>query len=167
MFKKKNSYELDVRGITFWRKKISENNTEVFVKDSLNEPFILYIDKVKDDNYYDLVTGRLFDMEDMGKDFLFGLSNIRISKNNVNLCGDVVCKAAYILDDKDREEEYTNISEGILYDSYFCDIISFKYGLDVIPANFVYEEIRRVRKIYKVNNDKDNIKCKSLKRKRK
>ena len=48
-----------------------------------------------------------------------------------------------------------------------CDIISFKYGLDVIPANFVYEEIRRVRKIYKVNNDKDNIKCKSLKRKRK
>lgn len=38
MFKKKNSYELDVRGITFWRKKISENNTEVFVKDSLNNP---------------------------------------------------------------------------------------------------------------------------------
>ena len=73
----------------------------------------------------------------------------------------------HILNDKDIEEEYTNISEGILYDSYFCDIISFKYGLDVIPANFVYEEIRRVRKIYKVNNDKDNIKCKSLKRKRK
>ena len=48
------------------------------------------------------------------KIFFFGLSNIRISKNNVNLCGDVVCKAAYILDDKDREEEYTNISEGIL-----------------------------------------------------
>ena len=73
----------------------------------------------------------------------------------------------HILNDKDREEEYTNISEGILYDSYFCDIISSKYGLDVIPANFVYEEIRRVRNIYKVNNDKDNIKCKSLKRKRK
>ena len=50
---------------------------------------------------------------------------------------------------------------------YFCDIISFKYGLDFIPANFVYEEIRRVRKIYAANNDKDNIKCKSLKRKRK
>ena len=106
-------------------------------------------------------------MEDMGGDFLFGLSNIRISKNNVNLCGDAVCKAAYILDDKDSEEEYTNISEGILYDSYFCNIISSKYGLDVIPANFVYEEIRRVRKIYAANNDKDNIKCKSLKRKRK
>ena len=95
MFKKKNSYELDVRGITFWRKKISENNTEVFVKDSLNEPFILYIDKVKDDNYYDLVTGRLFDMED-------------------------------------------------------------------IPVNFVYEEIRETKKIY---NDKNNTKCKTLKKK--
>lgn len=77
----------------------------------------------------------------------------------------MVCKAAYILDDKDREEEYTNISEGILYDSYFCDIISFKYGLDVIPANFVYDEIRRIREIYNTNND--NIKCKSLKKKRK
>ena len=167
MFKKRTSYEVNVQGINFWRKIINEDNTEVFVKSSLNKPFMIYIDKVKGNEYLDLVTGRLFDMEDMVKDILIGLSNIRISKNNVNLCDDVVCKAQYILNDKDREEEYTNISEGILYDSYFCDIISFKYGLDVIPANFVYEEIRRVRKIYKVNNDKDNIKCKSLKRKRK
>ena len=166
MFKKRTSYEVNVQGITFWRKIINEDNTEVFVKSSLNEPFMIYIDKVKGNEYLDWVTGRPFDMEDMGKDFLFGLSNIRISKNNVNLCGDVVCKAVYILDDKDREEEYTNISESILYDSYFCDIISFKYGLDVIPANFVYEEIRGVRKIYAANNDKDNIKGKFLKRKR-
>lgn len=164
MLKKGISYEVNVQDITFWRKIINEDNTEVFVKSSLNEPFMIYIDKVKGNEYLDWVTGRPFDME---KDILIGLSNIRISKNNVNLCGDVVSKAQYILNDKDREEEYTNISEGILYDSYFCDIISFKYGLDVIPANFVYEEIRRVRKIYKVNNDNDNIKCKSLKRKRK
>ena len=77
-------------------------------------------------------------MSHLGKDFLFGLSNIRISKNNVNLCGDVVCKAAYILDDKDREEEYTNISEGIIYDSYFCNIISSKYGPDVFFVFFVF-----------------------------
>ncbi len=166
MFKKRTSYEVNVQGITFWRKIINEDNTEVFVKSSLNEPFMIYIDKVKGNEYLDWVTGRPFDMEDMGKDILIGLSNIRISKNNVNLCGDVVCKAVYILDDKDREEEYTNISESILYDSYFCDIISFKYGLDVIPANFVYEEIRGVRKIYAANNDKDNIKGKFLKRKR-
>ena len=167
MFKKRTSYEVNVQGINFWRKIINEDNTEVFVKSSLNEPFMIYIDKAKGNEYLDWVTGRLFDMEDMGKDILIGLSNIRISKNNINICDDVVCKAQYILNDKDREEEYTNISEGLLYDSYFCDIISFKYGLDVIPANFVYEEIRRVRKIYKVNNDKDNIKCKSLNRKRK
>ena len=49
----------------------------------------------------------------------------------------------------------------------FAILFLFKYGLDFIPANFVYEEIRRVRKIYAANNDKDNIKCKSLKRKRK
>lgn len=167
MLKKRTSYEVNVQDITFWRKIINEDNTEVFVKSSLNEPFMIYIDKVKGNEYLDWVTRRLFDMEDMGKDILIGLSNIRISKNNINICDDVVSKAQYILNDKDREEEYTNISEGILYDSYFCNVISFKYGLDVIPANFVYEEIRRVRNIYKVNNDKDNIKCKSLKRKRK
>lgn len=167
MLKKGISYEVNVQGITFWKKIINEDNTEVFIKSSLNEPFMLYIDKVKGNEYLDWVTGRPFDMEDMGKDILIGLSNIRISKNNINICNDVIFKAAYILNDKDREKEYTNISEGILYDSYFCDIISSKYGLDVIPANFVYEEIRRVRNIYKVNNDKDNIKCKSLKRKRK
>ena len=167
MFKKKTSYEINIQGITFWRKKIDEDNTEVFVRDSLSESFMLYIDKVKGNEYLDWVTGRPFGMENMGEDFLIGLSNIRISKENVIICDDVVCKAADILNDKDREEEYTNISEGVLYDSYFCNAISFKYGLDVIPANFVYEEIRRVRKIYAANNDKDNIKCKSLKRKRK
>lgn len=159
MFKKKNSYELDVRGITFWRKKISENNTEVFVKDSLNEPFILYIDKVKDDNYYDLVTGRLFDMEDMGKDFLLTPSNIRVPKEKLTK-GDRD-KVVSVLENKNREE-YINISEGIIYDSHFCNIISSKYGLDVIPVNFVYEEIRETKKIY---NDKNNTKCKTLKQK--
>ena len=103
----------------------------------------------------------------MVKIFFLSLSNIKISKENVTICDDAVRKALYILEDNDREEEYTDISEGIIYDNYFCDIISSKYGLDVIPANFVYEEIRRVRNIYKVNNDKDNIKCKSLKRKKK
>ena len=167
MFKKRTSYEVNVQGITFWRKIINEDNTEVFVKSSLNEPFMIYIDKVKSNEYLDWVTGRPFDMEDMGKDFLFGLSNIRISKNNVTICDDAVGKALYILEDNDREEEYTDISEGIIYDSYFCNIISSKYGLDVIPANFVYDEIRRFRKIYVANNDKDNIRCKSLKKKRK
>ena len=167
MFKKRTSYEVNIQGVTFWKKKINEDNTEVFVKSSLDEPFMLYIDRIKGNEYLDLVTGRPFDMEDMGEDFLFCLSNIRISKKNVIICDDAVCKAADILNDKDREEEYTNISEGILYDSYFCNIISSKYGLNVIPANFVYEEIRRVRKIYAANNDKGNIKCKSLKRKRK
>ena len=116
------------------------------------------MDKVKGDNYLDWVTGRPFIMEDFGKDFLLSLSNIKISKENVTICDDAVGKALYILEDND-------ISEGIIYDSYFCNIISSKYGLDVIPANFVYDEIRRIREIYNTNND--NIKCKSLKKKRK
>ena len=52
-------------------------------------------------------------MEDFGKDFLLSLSNIKISKENVTICDDAVGKALYILEDNDREEEYTDISEGI------------------------------------------------------
>ena len=51
MFNKKTSYEVNVQGITFWRKKINVDNTEVFVRECLNDPFMLYLDKVKGDNY--------------------------------------------------------------------------------------------------------------------
>ena len=84
MFNKKTSYEVNVQGITFWRKKINVDNTEVFVRECLNDPFMLYLDKVKGDNYLDWVTGRPFIMEDFGKDFLLSLSNIKISKENVD-----------------------------------------------------------------------------------
>ena len=47
MLKKGTSYEVNVQGITFWRKIINEDNTEVFVRDSLSEPFMIDIDKVK------------------------------------------------------------------------------------------------------------------------
>ena len=57
MFKKRTSYEVNVQGITFWRKIINEDNTEVFVKSSLNESFMLYIDKVKGNEYLDWVIG--------------------------------------------------------------------------------------------------------------
>ena len=56
MLKNGTSYEVNVQGITFWRKIINEDNTEVFVMDSLNEPFMLYIDKVKGNEYLDWVT---------------------------------------------------------------------------------------------------------------
>ena len=69
MFNKKTSYEVNVQDITFWRKKINVDNTEVFVRECLNDPFMLYLDKVKGDNYLDWVTGRPFIMEDFGKEW--------------------------------------------------------------------------------------------------
>lgn len=35
MFNKKTSYEVNVQDITFWRKKINVDNTEVFVRECL------------------------------------------------------------------------------------------------------------------------------------
>ena len=103
-------------------------------------------------------------MTDIGDDLLVIPSEIKVSKSVVTKCYDVTSIAALLLENND--EEYTNISEGFLYDTYFCQKISSKYGLDVIPATFVYEEIRNTRKKYIANNDKDNVKCKTLNRKR-
>ncbi len=33
MFKKRSSYEVNVQDITFWRKKINDDNAEVFVRE--------------------------------------------------------------------------------------------------------------------------------------
>lgn len=164
MLRKNNSYAINIEGITFWRKIVDEAGNELFVKDKLQEIYKLYIDKVKDDNYLDWVTGRVFEMTDMGANFLVTPSEIKVPKDAVTKCYDVTSIAALLLEN--NEEEYTNISEGFLYDTYFCQKISSKYGLDVIPATFVYEEIRNTRKKYIANNDKDNVKCKTLNRKR-
>ncbi len=164
MLRKNNSYAINIEGITFWRKIIDGEGNELYVKDKLEEDYNLYIDKVKDDNYLDWVTGRVFKMTDIGDDLLVIPSEIKVSKSVVTKCYDVTSIAALLLEN--NEEEYTNISEGFLYDTYFCQKISSKYGLDVIPATFVYEEIRNTRKKYIANNDKDNVKCKTLNRKR-
>ena len=160
--KKTKSYELDIKGVSFWR-KVVKDNTEVFIKDKLNDSFVLYIDKVKGNNYLDWITGRAFGIEDNGSDLLIIPSGISISKKNIDSCKNVIDEACNILNNKELEEEYTNISEGIIYDSYFCNIISSRSGLDVIPSGSVYEEIENIRNKY---HDNIETKSKSLTRKK-
>ena len=50
------------------------------------------------------------------------------------------------------EESYTNISENIIYYSYFCDVISKRNNLNVIPADIVYEEVREFKKKENIKN---------------
>lgn len=148
MFKRKSYYELDVCGVEFWNKTIDDRGNYVYIKDRVNKEYTLYLDKYGKDKYMDLVTGRPFTIYE-DNDYLVILpSGIKVYKESLRKGNGIISKTASILDNKEDEERYTNISEGIIYDSYFCNMISFKYGLNVIPDVFVYDEINSAKKKY-------------------
>lgn len=150
MFKKWKGYVLNVQGVIYWKKTTDERGNEVFVKVKLNEPFELYIELLKiRDGFYkalDAVTGREFAIVENNGLFmllpsLIGFNKTAISKN-VNLLD----KAADIVDDEERENYYTNISEDILINTYFCEKISKEKGISIVPVDMVNEELALKRK---------------------
>ena len=81
-------------------------------------------------------------------------SRIVISKDSFvkNDNSDILSKAAEIVHNKSMELEYTNISEGILFDSYFCDVISKRENIDIVPLKMFINENETVKKRYKTKN---------------
>lgn len=154
--KKRTNYELDMIDLNYWKIVTDKDGNEFFIQDRLNDSFILYIDNFKKEQCLDWVTGRVLSMKDVGDYYLLTPSNIKISKDNVNKGVGVIDKVVNILNDINKLQEYTNISEGLLYYSYFCNYLSFKYGLKVIPVNMVYEEINKIQK--EVNSDTSKVK---------
>lgn len=154
--KKRINYELDMIDLNYWKIVTDKDGNEFFIQDRLNDSFILYIDNFKKEQCLDWVTGRVLSMKDVGDYYLLTPSNIKISKDNVNKGVGVIDKVVNILNDINKLQEYTNISEGLLYYSYFCNYLSFKYGLKVIPVNMVYEEIDKIQK--EVNSDTSKVK---------
>ena len=148
MFKRRFYYELDVCGVEFWNKTIDDMGNYIYVKDRVNREHYLYLDKYGKDKYMDLVTGRPFTIYEKGDYLVILPSGIRVLKESLRKGNGIISKVANILDNKEDDEEYTNISEGIIYDSYFCNMISFKYGLNVIPSVFVDDEINSAKKEY-------------------
>lgn len=154
--KKRTNYELDMIDLNYWKIVTDKDGNEFFIQDRLNDSFILYIDNFKKEQCLDWVTGRVLSMKDVGDYYLLTPSNIKISKDNVNKGVGVIDKVVNILNDINKLQEYTNISEGLLYYSYFCNYLSFKYGLKVIPVNMVYEEIDKIQK--EANSDTSKVK---------
>lgn len=150
MFKKWKGYVLNVQGVIYWKKTKDESGNEVFVKVKLNEPFELYIELLKiRDGFYkalDVVTGREFAIVENNGLFMLLPSLIGFNKTNISKNVNVLAKAADIVDDEDREATYTNISEDILINTYFCEKISKERGISIVPVDMVNEELSLKRK---------------------
>ena len=87
MTNKWQGYVLNVQGIVCWRKTINEDNQEVFIKAMIDEPFELYIEKLKDmntsGNSIDVVTGRVFKIIEQEESIMLLPSCIAMNKNSM------------------------------------------------------------------------------------
>lgn len=149
MTNKWQGYVLNVQGIVCWRKTINEDNQEVFVKTMINEPFELYIEKLKaknaSGNSIDVVTGRVFRIDEQEESIMLLPSCIAMNKNSMIKHHDVFTKGLCVLKDEERLSKYTEISEDIILNSFFCEKISNELELSVIPAYLIDRVIKEFR----------------------
>lgn len=149
MTNKWQGYVLNVQGIVCWRKTINEDNQEVFIKVMIDEPFELYIEKLKDKNTsgnsIDVVTGRVFKIIEQEESIMLFPSCIAMNRNSMIKHHDVFTKGLCVLEDEDRLKKYTEISEDIILNSFFCEKISNELELSIIPAYIIDREIQKFR----------------------
>ena len=105
MTNKWQGYVLNVQGIVCWRKTINEDNQEVFIKAMIDEPFELYIEKLKEKlkdmntsgNSIDVVTGRVFKIIEQEESIMLLPSCIAMNKNSMIKHHDVFTKCLCVL----------------------------------------------------------------------
>lgn len=138
-------YKLDVQGIKFWIRTTDENGDSVYVEDRITSDYYLYMKKIKDNKYIDYVTNRVFTIKEEGDYLVIYPSGIKMTNDRLEICNNIISRSMHIIDNDDKMQEYTNISDGIIFDSYFCNILAFTYGLDIVPASFVEQSIDYVK----------------------
>lgn len=72
-------------------------------------------------------------------------SGISLNKNSLVEFSRVYESGLPILENKEQLEEYTQISEDVLINTYFCERICDKLGVSEVPAYILEEEIKRFR----------------------
>lgn len=149
MTNKWQGYVLNVQGIVCWRKTINKDNQEVFIKVMIDEPFELYIEKLKDKNTsgnsIDVVTGRVFKIIEQEESIMLFPSCIAMNRNSMIKHHDVFTKGLCVLEDEDKLKKYTELSEDIILNSFFCEKISNELELSIIPAYIIDREIQKFR----------------------
>ena len=72
-------------------------------------------------------------------------SCIAMNKNSMIKHHDVFTKGLCVLKDEERLSKYTEISEDIILNSFFCEKISNELELSVIPAYLIDRVIKEFR----------------------
>ena len=146
MNKKNRYYKLNVCGVEYYKSTIM-NGKKVFVKDKIDTFYELYLDKVEGNKYLDIVSGRVLTITYannnlvvtpciLGAD-LNTLYGTKLPLNALYQDGSAFKMATEIIG-TDMEEEYTTISEDIIFNNYFCNFVAETDNIDVIPKKELY-----------------------------
>lgn len=142
-------YLLNVQGVVCFRRVTDKYGQDVFVKKNINYPCELYIEKSKANdktgNSIDVITGRIFSILECEDNIMLFPSGISLNKNSLVEFSRVYESGLPILENKEQLEEYTQISEDVLINTYFCERICDKLGVSEVPAYILEEEIKRFR----------------------
>ncbi len=141
MNKKSNNYRLNICGVKFWVRTINDNGEEIYVKGSILEDYYLYMQRIKDDMYIDYITNRVFTIKEEGDYLVIWPSGIKIFKERMRRYNNIESKYIQITDNSEynKEDEYYRISDGIILESYFCNVLAFLNDINTVPASYVDE----------------------------
>lgn len=137
-------YELKLNNVEYWEKINLPQEGEVFVRKTGGN-FSLYLDRYRKldggYNYIDMISGRvIYTKEDNDFIQIFYPYGVIIPKENMIRIKDKLDLIAEIVEKK--EEEYTLISDNVLFYSAICNKISKETMLDVIRVSLVKEELK-------------------------
>ena len=143
--RKRDNYRLDVKDINFWIRHLTDKNGYAYIKGSFSEACYLYMQRIKDDKYIDYITNRVFTMQEDGDYLIIWPSGVKVPKNRLEECNDIEEVSTEILSVNSKKIKYFILSEGMIYESYFCAEFAYFYGINVIPASYVDESIKYIK----------------------
>ena len=152
--RKSDNYRLNIQGVKFWFRTI-DNDEEVYTKACIFADYYLYIQRIKDDMYIDYITNRVFTIKEEDDYLVLYPSGIKIFKGRMRVYNNIDTKCMQIINSSENVlDGYYRVSEGILFDSYFCNRIAYYYDVDNVPVDYAEAAMDYVAVSYSDGFDK-------------
>lgn len=139
-------YELKISDADVWVRHSDEDNI-YFTKEKISNMTLLLERLYPYESgflYIDFITGRQVVIESTDSASLIFPSRIFVSNTLSKVSKEEILQKSFDILDND-ELNYLNISEDILYNSAFCEIISKRDNTRTIPISLVKEEIEKYK----------------------
>ena len=143
----KEYYELSMNGAYVWIRH-TQNDEIYFTKEMCNTTILL--EKASDNEYLfiDFITGRTVYIDPLEDGVLLFPSKILVPNKLNKIANDIILQKSLDILNND-ELDYLNVSEDILFNSCFCEIVAKENNLDKIPISLEKEEVEKHKEMHR------------------